>query len=76
MKKGHLEYQQINRLMKNKVRIAKENWLSEQCREMEDLNLHKKIKEAAGVYRPCQFGILLDAEDRIILDVNDKLKQL
>ena len=82
LKKGHPEYHQMNRVIKNKIRMAKENWLNEQCREIENLeakydtfNMHKKIKEAAGIYRTRQTGILLDSEDKIILDVNDKVEQ-
>ncbi|KAH0999071.1 hypothetical protein HUJ05_003320 [Dendroctonus ponderosae] len=62
--------------------MAKENWLNEQGREIEDLeakydtfNMHKKIKEAVGAYKPRQAVILLDIRDKIILDVNYKVEQ-
>ena len=45
-------YQQLNKEISNDCRVAKENWLNEQCREVEDLErqfrtkeMHQKIKQ-------------------------------
>ena len=45
-------YQQLNKEISNDCRVAKENWLNKQCREVEDLErqfrtkgMHQKIKK-------------------------------
>ena len=38
-------YQQMNKEISNNCRVAKENWLNEQCREVEDLERQSRTKE-------------------------------
>ena len=38
-------YQQLNKEISNDCSLAKENWLNEQCREVEDLERQFRIKE-------------------------------
>lgn len=61
--------------------MAKENWMAEQCREIEGLqqihdtfNLHKKIKECAGIQRNKTYGLLVDKNNSIVIGIAEKLK--
>ena len=52
------KYRETQTIIRRAIRTAKNKWLREQCEEMEYLqehhdeyNLHKKIKETAGIYR-------------------------
>ena len=38
-------YQQLNKEISNDCRVAKENWLNEQCRKVEDLEIQFRRKE-------------------------------
>ena len=38
-------YQQLNKEISNDCRLAKENWLNEQCKEVEDLETQFRTKE-------------------------------
>lgn len=51
-------YKELNRLIRTKIKKAKIDYLNKQCLEIEslqaihdDFNLHKKLKEASGIYK-------------------------
>lgn len=76
------EYQEIQKVIKQKIRQAKEQHLMERCNEIEDLqkrhdsfNVHKKIREMVGTNNNRKATILKDSSGKIILDLNDKLKR-
>ncbi|KAL1446457.1 hypothetical protein WDU94_005636 [Cyamophila willieti] len=75
-------YKQIHKEIRRKVKEAKETWLNEKCNEIEDLerkhdslNMHKKIKEAAGLYKNKSSNVILDENDKAIFDEEEKLKK-
>lgn len=72
-------YKKIDKDIKQAIRNAKNDWMRERCAEIQLLqqkhdsfNLHKKVKEAAGLYRPRQVGRLMDTEGKLIVEVDRK----
>jgi len=52
-----MEYRNKQRKIKNKIRNAKEKWMTDRCREMEELerkhdmfNMYKKVRKVPGLY--------------------------
>ena len=43
--RNEAHYQKLNKEILNDCRVAKENWLNEQCREVEDLERQSRTKE-------------------------------
>jgi len=79
--KNPYEYKKINTLIRRKIRQAKINWLKQECTEIERLqqqhdmfNLHKKLKETAGVYQKKQVSVLVNNEGRIMITPDEKKK--
>ena len=75
-------YRQLHNLVKRKIKEAKEMWLAENCSEIEQFerqydmfNLHKKIKETAGIYRSRNGGIITDNNGVALLGVDEKVKR-
>lgn len=69
------KYRTLQNTIRRAVRSAKNKWLREQCEEMErlqkqndDYNLHKKIKEAAGVYRKQTFSNIQNEKGQMAQD--------
>lgn len=69
------KYKQIDKEIKGSIRKAKSRWLEERCSEIEALenkydsfNLHKKVKEAAGMYTPKIPGCMTDNQGHPIMD--------
>ncbi|XP_030747721.1 craniofacial development protein 2-like [Sitophilus oryzae] len=67
------KYRDLQRQIRSKIRIAKNEWLKKECREIEqlqhkhdDFNLHKKLKETAGVFNENNQIVLNDNEKRQI----------
>ncbi|KAK9879437.1 hypothetical protein WA026_006507 [Henosepilachna vigintioctopunctata] len=57
LENNDIKYKQINKDIRNKIRQAKEQWLTEQCHEAERLhemhdsfNFHRKFKEITSCY--------------------------
>lgn len=77
------EYKRLNKTVQKKIKEAKEEYLAEQCTEIELLekkfdlfNMHKKIKDMAGCYKGKVTGnIVRDKDGRIITDAKDKLER-
>uniref|UniRef100_A0A8D8L8K4 Craniofacial development protein 2 n=1 Tax=Cacopsylla melanoneura TaxID=428564 RepID=A0A8D8L8K4_9HEMI len=77
---NHQRYKDVNKEIKRKIRDAKQNWLEEQCKEMEDLekkhdsfNLYKKIKELAGLSKKNINNNLMDEDGHLIINTEDKM---
>ena len=75
------QYKNINNHIRRKIRNAKESMLTEKCKEIEmfqarhDLfNMHKKIKEAAGLRKSTKIQTLIDKNGNYALCLEDKLK--
>ncbi|KAI5754908.1 hypothetical protein M8J77_012531 [Diaphorina citri] len=81
--KNSEKYKLINKQIKKEVKVAKESWISEQCKEIENLqgkhdsfNLHKKIKEFTGLFHKNNNCVsnLTDDDGNIMINVEDKMK--
>ncbi|XP_055380706.1 uncharacterized protein LOC129611541 [Condylostylus longicornis] len=77
--KDYSQYKRLQTVIRSKIRSAKSQWLNSQCQEIETFqnrhdmfNLHKKIKETAGVYRKQTFSNLVDNNNNIVLDQEQK----
>lgn len=76
------EYRNIDKNIRQKTKLAKENWLNEQCEEIEQLNrqhdlfnLHKKVKETAGVGKKKSVGIITDDSGFVILETEQRINR-
>lgn len=76
------QYQQLHNQIRRKIRKAKETFFTEKCEEIEDLqnkydnfNLHKKVKELAGLAKRKTSSILLDKEGNAIIETEQKLRR-
>ncbi|CAG9841161.1 unnamed protein product [Diabrotica balteata] len=74
------KYKEIKRNIRKKIREAKERWLSDRCKEIEDLdkkydsfNLHKKIKKMTGSRKRTKTNILKNDKGDIITDMKERL---
>lgn len=72
-------YKNIQRQIRAKIRIAKNEWLKHECTEIErlqnqhdDRNLHKKLKETAGIYRKWRPTVVVNRDNQIVLDDKEK----
>ncbi|XP_073821585.1 yuri gagarin [Musca autumnalis] len=68
-------YWEINKEIRTATRAAKNDLLNQKCREIEhlqnihdDYNLHKKLKESAGVYRKASPALLMDDNNQPIFE--------
>ncbi|XP_030760327.1 uncharacterized protein LOC115885517 [Sitophilus oryzae] len=75
-------YRDTHRLIRNKIKEAKELWMTERCREVEELhqkhdlfNLHKKVKEVTGKHKPRTCTRIVDGENKPIL-TEQKLEEV
>ena len=75
-------YRETNKVIRRKIREAKEKWLSEKCEEIEDLerkhdsfNVHKKVKELAGTQRKWQASFIRSSDGKIIIGIEEKLNR-
>lgn len=75
-------YKQIHQKIKKEIKKAKETWLDKKCDEIEELekkhdtfNLHKLIKEAAGIRRQQHHGIIEDRDGTPITDSEAQLRR-
>lgn len=70
-------YQKVQKLIKAKIRIAMNEWLKHECETIEklqtrhdDFNLHKKMKEMAGIHRKRDFSSITNENNEIACDTN------
>ena len=73
------KYKEINQDINKKIKEAKEKWLEENCKEMEDLidkhdskNFHKKVKELSGIKNKIQTNYLINDKKEIVTKLEDK----
>lgn len=73
-------YEDIQRLIRSKIRIAKNEWLHRKCSEIEqlqnqhaDFKLHKKLKESAGIYKKIRPTITVNNNNQIVLETKEKI---
>lgn len=73
------KYKNIQKIIKTKIRIAKNAWLNQECEETEklqsmhdDLNLHKRLKQTAGVYRKKIYSTLVNENNEIATNTQEK----
>ncbi|CAH1224416.1 unnamed protein product [Diabrotica balteata] len=66
------KYKEIQRIIKEKIKTAKEIYLMKQCKEIEELetkydmrNMHKKIREVTGMGRNRQQGHIKDKKEEL-----------
>lgn len=76
------KYKDIYNIIRKEIRKAKEEWYTNKCEEIEvllkrhdDFNLHRKVKELAGIRKTNHSSIILDKEGKIILDNNRKIER-
>jgi len=69
------------REIKNKIRDAKEKWMTYRCKEMEELErkhdmfyMYKKVREVAGLYTRKSPNMLIDNTGRLIIDEHEVLE--
>ncbi|XP_030765770.1 uncharacterized protein LOC115889834 [Sitophilus oryzae] len=74
------EYKRIQKVIKYKYRQAREEWIQEECTEIENLqrlhdshSMHKKIKEFTGTVRKQKSYILTNDDGDIVLEIKDQL---
>ena len=73
------EYRRLQNAIRREIRVAKNRWLKEQCEELErlqerhdDYNLHRKLKEVAGIYRKVTFSNIQDEQEQMAHDIGEK----
>ncbi|KAL1446308.1 hypothetical protein WDU94_012325 [Cyamophila willieti] len=73
------DYKELNNDIRRKIRRAKENEQKEKCEEIEayqnkfdEFNVHRKVKEVTGLGKKRTYGKLLDQNENIIVDINEK----
>lgn len=76
------EYRRLNNVTRSEIRKAKANWLREECQTIENLQAlhdtkgeHSKLKEAAGIYKTKAPTVLVNNNDEIILEKEEKARQ-
>ncbi|XP_076347953.1 uncharacterized protein LOC143245476 [Tachypleus tridentatus] len=75
------KYQKINRLVKKKCNVAKEEWINTQCAEIENNKvkdskyMHKKISEVTGKTPSAKTGCLKSKNGEILMDKKDILNR-
>lgn len=74
------KYNEVHKQIRNEIRTAKETFYERKCEEIEELqlkhdtfNLHKKIKELAGIQKRKHPNLLCNANGEIITDLQQKL---
>lgn len=80
--KDEARYREIYRQIRFEVKKAKETWMEQKCREMEELqrkhdefNIHKKLKEITYTQRKRTPHFMRNSKGKIILDLNEKKEE-
>ena len=75
-------YKQLQTKITQKIRQAKTGYLTNQCKIIEEFekkhdsfNMHKRVKEVAGLYRERNAGLLCDEQGNTIFELEGKLKE-
>ena len=75
-------YEELNREVRRDCDAAKEAWLDEQCREVEELernhkteSMHRKIREITGKRKLARGNVIKDKEGKIVMEIDEVLKR-
>lgn len=78
--KNEQQYRETQRIIRMKIRKAKEDYYKQKCEEIEELqikhdsfNVHKKVKELTGTSKQKQLNILYDNSGKLITEIEQKL---
>lgn len=81
LKGAKTDYRNLQRIIQQKIRWAKQEWIERQCAEIEELekkydtfNIHKKIRETTGMNNFNISGKIQDSKGNIIVDRLGKTK--
>ncbi|XP_055385230.1 craniofacial development protein 2-like [Condylostylus longicornis] len=76
---NRIQYNRLHNLIRSKIRKAKADWLDRECSEIErlqhlhdDFGVHKKIKLASRIHRKKAPSMLIDNQDQVITEPEDK----
>ena len=74
-------YEEMNWEIRQQCDTAKEEWINEQCSEVEELerqhkieSMHRKIKEVVGKKRMARGNVIKNKEGVIVMEIDDVLK--
>ena len=79
--KDLLRYKAIDKLIREECVKAKERWLNEQCKQIEDLEkintnkIYDKIKELTGMRRNTRSSNIKNKEGEVVTAIDDVLKR-
>lgn len=69
------QYNVLQRRIRNEIKLAKENWMRDMCEEMEEytyrhdsFNMHRKLKEVAGLFKRRPPMALTDNSNKLIIE--------
>lgn len=78
IKENQMEYKKIQTTIKREIRTAKQNWIKEKCVELESLmlkqdlfNIHRKVREIAGLYGNRILMTIRDGQNKTILEESE-----
>lgn len=78
--KNETEYKKLNNEIRRRIRAAKSNWHKQECEEIEkydrnydSFNLHKKLKEVAGLRKNIKPPIIEDKNGKLLIDIECQL---
>lgn len=74
------EYKKLNKEIRQDIKMAKENWMSRKCDEIEELdkkhdsfNLHRKLKELTFNKNPTTSHSMVNSEGKLITNTEEKI---
>lgn len=80
--KNNRKYRELNKIIRRKCGEAKEAWLRDKCKEIEDyqskydlFNVHKSIKQLTGRQHKKCTGILRDSNGKILVGADQRMSQ-
>ena len=75
-------YEELDLEIRQECNTAKENWINEQCEEVEQLershrieSMHKKIKEVIGRKRQTRGNVIKNREGILVMEIDEVLKR-
>ena len=74
-------YEELDLEIRQECNAAKENWINDQCEEVEQLerdhkieSMHKKIKEIIGKKRQTRGNVIKNREGILVMEIDEVLK--
>ena len=75
-------YEELNLEIRQACDMAKENWIDDQCKEVEELerqnkieSMHRKIKEVVGKKRLARGNVIKNREGLVVMEIDEVLKR-